>query len=164
MGEAKALVESAGGGRVEVAAGDAVLTMKGSGDVSLSASNKLTLEAAQIEISGYSGPVVGFSPSLPWARSVTSFGFVNNFSKTLANHIVRFGIDFRRERNESQKARQPCEPAGVPVQDRVPGQPGKGGAGQPGAPPVGEDFRLAQQDGDGDRPGCGSEDGQERGT
>ncbi|MEZ5355381.1 MAG: TonB-dependent receptor [Bryobacteraceae bacterium] len=54
----------------------------------------------EIRINGYSSPIVGFSPSLPWARSVTSFGFVNNFSKTFTNHIVRFGMDIRRERND----------------------------------------------------------------
>ena len=43
---------------------------------------------------------VGFSPSLPWARSVTSFGVVNNFSKTFSKHIMRFGVDIRRERND----------------------------------------------------------------
>jgi len=54
----------------------------------------------EIRVNGYSRPVIGFSPSLPWARSVTSFGFVNNFSKTLTKHILRFGVDLRRERND----------------------------------------------------------------
>ncbi|MEZ5403467.1 MAG: TonB-dependent receptor [Bryobacteraceae bacterium] len=55
---------------------------------------------SEIRINGYSSPIVGFSPSLPWARSVTSFGIVNNFSKTFTTHIVRFGVDLRRERND----------------------------------------------------------------
>ncbi|MDX2270192.1 MAG: TonB-dependent receptor [Bryobacter sp.] len=55
---------------------------------------------SRIEINGYSAPVLGFSPSLPWARAVTSYGIVNNFSKTFAKHIVRFGVDIRRERND----------------------------------------------------------------
>ena len=55
---------------------------------------------SQININGYSAPFVGFSASLPWARAVTTFGIVNNFSKTFAKHIVRFGADFRRERND----------------------------------------------------------------
>jgi len=54
----------------------------------------------QININGFSAPLVGFSPSLPWARAVTSFGIVNNFSKTFSKHIVRFGVDIRRERND----------------------------------------------------------------
>lgn len=55
---------------------------------------------AEIRVNGYASPLVGFSPSLPWARSVTSFGIVNNFSKTFSKHIVRFGVDIRRERND----------------------------------------------------------------
>jgi hypothetical protein len=31
---------------------------------------------------------------------VTTFGFVNNFSKTFTKHIVRFGMEIRRERND----------------------------------------------------------------
>jgi hypothetical protein len=54
----------------------------------------------EIRVNGYASPLVGFSPSLPWARSVTTFGIVNNFSKTLSAHIVRFGMDIRRERND----------------------------------------------------------------
>jgi hypothetical protein len=54
----------------------------------------------EIRVNGYGSPLVGFSPSLPWARSVTSFGIVNNFSKTFTKHIVRFGLDIRRERND----------------------------------------------------------------
>ena len=54
----------------------------------------------QININGFSAPLVGFSPSLPWARSVTSYGIVNNFSKVFTKHIVRFGVDIRRERND----------------------------------------------------------------
>jgi len=54
----------------------------------------------EIRINGYTTPIVGFSPSLPWARSVTTFGFVNNFSKTTSNHILRFGMEIRRERND----------------------------------------------------------------
>jgi hypothetical protein len=54
----------------------------------------------EIRVNGYSSPLVGFSPSLPWARAVTSFGIVNNFSKTFSKHIIRFGVDIRRERND----------------------------------------------------------------
>lgn len=54
----------------------------------------------EIRVNGYASPLVGFSPSLPWARSVTTFGIVNNFSKTLTKHILRFGLDIRRERND----------------------------------------------------------------
>ncbi len=55
---------------------------------------------SEIRIDGFTTPVVGFSPSLPWARSVTFFGLVNNFTKTQGNHVVRFGFEMRRERND----------------------------------------------------------------
>lgn len=55
---------------------------------------------SEIRIDGFSRPVVGFSPSLPWARSVTFFGITNNFTKTQGNHVIRFGFEVRRERND----------------------------------------------------------------
>ena len=45
-------------------------------------------------------PMLGFSGSLPWARSVTTFGIVNNYTWTKQNHIFRWGYDLRRERND----------------------------------------------------------------
>jgi hypothetical protein len=54
----------------------------------------------EIRVNGYASPLVGFSPSLPWARSVTTFGIVNNVSKTFSQHIIRLGADIRRERND----------------------------------------------------------------
>ena len=45
-------------------------------------------------------PMLGFSGSLPWARSVTTFGIVNNYTLTRQNHIFRWGYDIRRERND----------------------------------------------------------------
>lgn len=55
---------------------------------------------SEIRVNGYDRPVVGFSPSLPWARSVTFFGLTNNFTKTAGNHLIRFGGELRRERND----------------------------------------------------------------
>jgi hypothetical protein len=76
--------------------------LKTSEDIGIRGANldDWTSGLSQIIINGYSSPLVGFSPSLPWARSVTSFGLVNNFSKIFTKHIVRFGADFRRERND----------------------------------------------------------------
>jgi hypothetical protein len=62
--------------------------------------NEWTSGLSEVRINGYSSPLVGFSPSLPWARSVTTFGFANSFSKTLTRHILRFGFEIRRERND----------------------------------------------------------------
>ena len=56
----------------------------------------------EIRIPDISGnrPLLGFSGSLPWARSVTLFGLVNNYTLTRQNHIFRWGYDIRRERND----------------------------------------------------------------
>ena len=54
----------------------------------------------QINIDGYSTPMVGFSASLPWNRSVTNFNIVNNWTKTMGVHIFKFGVDVRRERQD----------------------------------------------------------------
>jgi hypothetical protein len=53
-----------------------------------------------VNVNGFAAPLVGFVASLPWVRSVTSFGLVNNFSKVFTKHIIRFGVDLRRERND----------------------------------------------------------------
>ncbi len=50
--------------------------------------------------SQYSNPVLGFSNSLPWVRSVTNFNIVNNWTKTMGTHIFKFGVDVRRERQD----------------------------------------------------------------
>ena len=50
--------------------------------------------------SQYSNPMLGFSNSLPWIRSVTNFNIVNNWTKTMGTHIFKFGVDIRRERQD----------------------------------------------------------------
>ncbi len=55
---------------------------------------------SEIIIAGYTTPTVGFSRNMPWARAVTTYNVANNFTKTLSNHLLRFGADFRRERND----------------------------------------------------------------
>lgn len=50
VGDLHARLESAGGGRVEIAAGGSTLTLKKDGDVSLKAAGNLTLEGTQVEI------------------------------------------------------------------------------------------------------------------
>jgi hypothetical protein len=59
----------------------------------------LTSGLTNIDISGYSNPVVGYSLSLPWIRFETNWNFVNNWTKTLGNHTVKFGWDFRFNRD-----------------------------------------------------------------
>ena len=50
--------------------------------------------------SQYTNPMLGFSNSLPWVRSVTNFNIVNNWTKTMGTHIFKFGVDVRRERQD----------------------------------------------------------------
>jgi hypothetical protein len=54
----------------------------------------------EIQIDGYTNPVVGFVNSLPWRRSVTNFNFVNNWTKTKGTHVIKWGVDIRRERQD----------------------------------------------------------------
>lgn len=56
VGEMTLQVTSAGGGRAELAAGGARLTIKSDGDITLSTSGKLTLTGSEVEISA-AGPV-----------------------------------------------------------------------------------------------------------
>jgi hypothetical protein len=59
----------------------------------------LTSGLTNIDITGYSNPVVGYSLSLPWIRFETNWNFVNNWTKILGNHTVKFGVDYRFNRD-----------------------------------------------------------------
>ncbi len=54
----------------------------------------------QITIDGQSNPTVGYGASLPWNRAETNFNLVNNWTKVLRNHTIKFGVDWRRIRDE----------------------------------------------------------------
>jgi hypothetical protein len=55
---------------------------------------------AQINVNNFTTPMLGFSASLPWDRSVTNFNMVSNWTKTLGSHIIKWGVDVRRERQD----------------------------------------------------------------
>jgi hypothetical protein len=55
---------------------------------------------SSMDVSGYNNPLVGFAGSLPWNRAETHFNFVNNWTKMLQNHTIKFGVDVRRLRDE----------------------------------------------------------------
>lgn len=59
----------------------------------------LTSGLTNIDISGYSNPVVGYSLSLPWIRFETNWNFVNNWTKIMGNHTIKFGVDVRYNRD-----------------------------------------------------------------
>jgi len=54
----------------------------------------------EIRVDGYDNPVVGFVNSLPWKRTVTNFNYVNNWTKTRGTHVIKWGFDIRRERQD----------------------------------------------------------------
>ncbi|MSV32791.1 MAG: TonB-dependent receptor [Bryobacterales bacterium] len=59
----------------------------------------LTSGLTNIDVQGYSNPIVGYSLSLPWIRFETNWNFINNWTRTLGKHTVKFGADLRFNRD-----------------------------------------------------------------
>ncbi len=53
-----------------------------------------------IQIAGYSNPLTGYSPSLPWDRAEANIDIVNSWTKIYRNHQIKWGIDVRRIRDD----------------------------------------------------------------
>ena len=49
---------------------------------------------------GFSGPLIGYSASVPWIRGESNIDFVNNWTKIIRNHTLKFGGDLRRIRDD----------------------------------------------------------------
>jgi hypothetical protein len=49
---------------------------------------------------GFSGPMIGYSPSLPWLRAESNIDFANNWTKLIGNHTLKAGADIRRVRDD----------------------------------------------------------------
>ncbi len=49
---------------------------------------------------GFSNPQFGYAASVPWLRAEANIDFVNNWTKILKNHTVKFGADVRRVRDD----------------------------------------------------------------
>jgi hypothetical protein len=49
---------------------------------------------------GFSGTLIGYSASVPWIRAESNIDFVNNWTKVIRNHTVKFGADVRRVRDD----------------------------------------------------------------
>jgi hypothetical protein len=60
-----------------------------------------------VYVNGYTDTLIGYDSALPWARSVTNYGIVNNWTKTRGNHVIKWGVDIRRERNDLQQTDPP---------------------------------------------------------
>ena len=52
-----------------------------------------------IDITGFNNPVVGYSASMPWIRSETNWNLVNNWTKIIGGHTLKFGFDARLNRD-----------------------------------------------------------------
>ncbi len=53
-----------------------------------------------ITLGNFSGPLYGYSASMPWIRAEANIDAVNNWTKTIGNHSVKFGVDVRRVRDD----------------------------------------------------------------
>ncbi|MDE3103749.1 MAG: TonB-dependent receptor [Acidobacteriota bacterium] len=53
-----------------------------------------------ISISGFTGNLVGYSASMPWIRAESNIDVVNNWTKVVRNHTLKFGADVRRVRDD----------------------------------------------------------------
>ncbi|MBS1857751.1 MAG: TonB-dependent receptor [Acidobacteria bacterium] len=56
---------------------------------------------ASINLNGvFSNPMVGYSASIPWARAEALINVVSTWTKTLGNHTIKWGGDYRRLRDD----------------------------------------------------------------
>ena len=55
---------------------------------------------SSVYITGFDGPMVGYSPSEPWRRSQTNFEEASTWTKIHGNHTFKWGLDFTRVRND----------------------------------------------------------------
>lgn len=53
-----------------------------------------------IGISGYSSPLVGYSPYEPWVQAQTNVDVVNNWTKIVGNHSIKLGFEMRGNRQD----------------------------------------------------------------
>ena len=49
---------------------------------------------------GANNPLIGYSASEPWIRGESNIDFVNNYTKIIRNHTLKFGVDLRRVRDD----------------------------------------------------------------
>ncbi len=56
---------------------------------------------ASIQLNGpFSNPLVGYVNSLPWNRAEANISVVNSWTKTVGNHTIKWGVDYRRLRDD----------------------------------------------------------------
>jgi hypothetical protein len=67
---------------------------------------------SSINVGGYANPLVGYQSSLPWNRAETNIDIVNNWTKVLRNHTIKFGLDVRRLRDDLLQTQDAGGPRG----------------------------------------------------
>jgi hypothetical protein len=56
---------------------------------------------ASIQLNGaFSNPLVGYVNSMPWHRAEANISAVNSWTKTIGNHTIKWGVDYRRLRDD----------------------------------------------------------------
>lgn len=53
-----------------------------------------------VTLGSFSSPLIGYAASMPWIRAEANIDFVNNWTKSIRNHSVKFGGDVRRVRDD----------------------------------------------------------------
>jgi hypothetical protein len=53
-----------------------------------------------VNVGNFSAPLVGYSPAMPWLRTEANIDFVDNWTKIVGNHTIKFGTDLRRIRDD----------------------------------------------------------------
>ncbi len=79
-------------------------------DYGLDTSTQLQIPGANISpftsglttmlVSGYSSPLLGYSPYEPWDRAETNTDIVNNWTKIISNHTIKIGGEMRGNRQD----------------------------------------------------------------
>ncbi len=64
--------------------------------------NKTPTTSGQVAVSAnvFSGPLIGYSASLPWLRAESNIDFANNWTMIRGNHTFKAGADIRRVRDD----------------------------------------------------------------
>lgn len=61
--------------------------------------NESAAGLTRIQINGFTAPVLGFSPSLPWDRGETTTNTLGTVTRLVGNHNIKMGGEFRRNRD-----------------------------------------------------------------
>jgi outer membrane receptor protein involved in Fe transport len=70
-------------------------------DVGIPGANldEFTSGLSRVRVDGYTVPIIGFSPSLPWDRSEKTWDVAATLTKLIRNHTVKFGGEWRHNRD-----------------------------------------------------------------